>query len=101
MRNLQQMMGQMKKMQEEMQQQLDKLCVEASSGGGLVNITMKGTKQIIAVKIDPAVLKEYDIEMLQDLIQAAVNEASRKVDEALASKIGGLTSGLNMPGLNS
>ena len=100
MRNLQQMMGNVKKMQEEMQQQLETLRVEASSGGGLVNITMKGNKQVVAVKIDQEILKDDDIEVLQDLILAAVNDASRKVDEALASKIGGLTGSLNIPGLN-
>jgi DNA-binding YbaB/EbfC family protein len=100
MRNLQQMMSQVKKMQEDMQQQLEALRVEASSGGGMVTVTMNGNKRLLAIKIDPEVLKSADIEMLQDLIQAAFNEAIRKVDDALAAKLGGLTSGLNIPGLN-
>lgn len=99
MRNLQQMLSQMKKMQAEIQQQLETMRVEASSGGGMVVVTMNGSKRVLSVKIEPEVFKGGDIEMLQDLFQAAVNEAGRKVDEALAEKLGGLTGGLNLPGL--
>ena len=101
MRNLQQMMNQVKKMQEEIQQQLQGLRVEASSGGGMVTVSMSGTKQVLSVKLDSEAVKSGDTEMLQDLIQAAVNEALRKVDEAVASKLGGLAGGLNLPGLIS
>ena len=99
MRNLQQMMQQVKKMQEELQQQMESLRVEASSGGGMVTVRMNGAKRVLAVKIDPEALKNSDAEMLQDLVQAAVNQALRQVDEALADKLGGLTGGLNIPGL--
>jgi len=103
MRNLQQMMQQFKKMQEELQQQMESLRVEASSGGGMVTVQMNGTKQVLSVKIDPEAVKTGDVEMLQDLVQAAVNQALREVDKALADKLGaltgGLTGGLKIPGL--
>jgi DNA-binding YbaB/EbfC family protein len=99
MRNMQQMLGQMKKMQAELQQQLEALRVEASSGGGMVTVVMNGSKHLISVKIDPEAVKTGDVEMLQDLFLAAANEAARKVDEALAQKLGGLAGGLNIPGL--
>ena len=99
MRNMQQMLGQVKKMQAEMQQQLETLRVEASSGGGMVTVAMNGSKRLVSVKIDPEAVKSGDIEMLQDLVLAAVNEAGRKADEALAEKLGGLAGGLNLPGL--
>src|SRR3970040_651460 len=79
-RNLQEMMSQMKKMQEQVQQQLETLRVEASSGGGMVTVQMNGNKKLLKVKIDPQALKDGDVEMLQDLVQAAVNEGLRKVD---------------------
>ena len=103
MRNLQQMMQQFKKMQEELQQQMESLRVEASSGGGMVTVQMNGAKQVLSVKIDPEAVKSGDVEMLQDLVQAAVNQALREVDKALADKLGaltgGLTGGLKIPGL--
>ena len=103
MRNLQQMMSQMKKMQEEVQQRMETLRVEASSGGGMVTVQMNGNKKILRVKIDPEALKDGDVEMLQDLVQAAVNEGLRKVDdtlkEMLGGLMGGLPGGLNIPGL--
>lgn len=99
MRNMQQMLGQVKKMQAEMQQQLETLRVEASSGGGMVTVVMNGSKRLVSVKIDPEAVKSGDIEMLQDLVLAAVNEAGRKADEALAEKLGGLAGGLNLPGM--
>jgi DNA-binding YbaB/EbfC family protein len=99
MRNMQQMLSQVKKMQADMQQQLESLRVEASSGGGMVTVAMNGSKRLLSVKIDPEAVKAGDIEMLQDLVLAAVNEAGRKADEALAEKLGGLAGGLNLPGL--
>ncbi len=102
MRNLQQMMQQMKKMQEEMQQQMEAMRIEASSGGGMVTVRMNGSKQVLSVKIDPEALQGGDAEMLQDLVQAAVNQALRQVDQALAEKLGGmvgLPGGLKIPGL--
>lgn len=103
MRNLQQMMQQFKKMQEELQQQMESLRVEVSSGGGMVTVQMNGAKRVLSVKIDPEALKSGDAEMLQDLVQAAVNQALREVDKSLADKLGGLTGGptggLKIPGL--
>jgi DNA-binding YbaB/EbfC family protein len=102
MKNLQQMqqiMKQVQQMQEQLQKQLDGLVVDASAGGGMVSIKMNGQKHVMSVHIDPEVFASKDAEMLQDLVQAAVNEAARKVDEQLASRVGSLTGGLNIPGL--
>lgn len=102
MKNLQQMqqiMKQVQQMQEQLQKHLDELIVEASAGGGMVTVRMNGQKQLIAVQIEPEVFASQDLEMLQDLVVAAVNEATRKVDEQLASRVGNLTAGLNFPGL--
>jgi len=102
MKNLQQMqqiMKQVQQMQEQLQKQLDELVVEASAGGGMVTVKMNGQKHLVAVKVDPEVFNARDLEMLQDLFLAAANEAARKVDEQLASRVGNLASGLNLSGL--
>jgi DNA-binding YbaB/EbfC family protein len=102
MKNLQQMqqiMKQVQQMQEQLQKQLDDLVVEASAGGGMVTVKMNGQKQLVSVHIEREVFGSEDVEMLQDLIVAAVNEATRRVDEQLASRVGNLASGLNLPGL--
>jgi len=102
MKNLQQMqqvMKQVQQIQEQLQKQLDELIVEASSGGGMVSVRMNGQKNLVAVHVDREVFASGDIEMLQDLFQAAVNEAARKVDEQMASRVGTLAGGLNIPGL--
>jgi nucleoid-associated protein EbfC len=88
--NLQQMMKQAQAMQEKMQKEMEAMVVDATAGGGVVTVQMRGTKELEALKIDPEAIKDGDVEMLQDLIVAAVNEASRKVDEAMKSKIGGM-----------
>jgi DNA-binding YbaB/EbfC family protein len=94
-------MKQVQQMQEQLQKQLDDLVVEASAGGGMVAVKMNGQKQLVAVQIDPEVFASRDAEMLQDLVLAAVNEAARRVDEQLASRMGNLASGLNIPGLQA
>jgi DNA-binding YbaB/EbfC family protein len=102
MKNLQQMqqiMKQVQQIQEQLQKHLDDLVVEASAGGGMVTVRMNGQKHLVAVRVEHEVFASRDAEMLQDLIQAAVNEAARKVDEQLASRVGGLAGGLNLPGL--
>ncbi len=102
MKNLQQMqqiMKQVQQIQEQLQKQLDELVVEASAGGGMVTVRMNGQKHLVAVRIDPEIFAAKDLEMLQDLFLAAVNEAARKVDEQLASRVGNLASGLNLSGL--
>jgi nucleoid-associated protein EbfC len=88
--NIQQMMKQAQQMQEKMSKEMEELRVDASAGGGVVNVTMKGDHEIISLKIDPEAVKEGDVEMLQDMIVAAVNEANRKVGEAMKSKLGGM-----------
>ena len=99
MRNLQEMMSQMKKVQEELQQKMDTLRVEASAGGGVVTVQMNGNKKVLSIRIDPQAVKDGDVEMLQDLVQAAVNEGLRKVDDSLKGMLGGLAGGLKIPGL--
>ena len=88
--NMQQMMKQAQAMQEKMQREMEEMVVEAAAGGGVVSVRMQGTKELVAVEIDPEAIKDGDVEMLQDLIVAAVNEAGRKVDEAMKGKLGGM-----------
>ena len=88
--NIQQMMKQAQVMQEKMQKEMEELRVDASAGGGVVTVQMKGNHEITGLKIDPEALKDEDAEMLQDMIVAAVNEANRKVDEAMKGKLGGM-----------
>lgn len=88
--NIQQMMKQAQQMQEQMAREMDELRVDASAGGGVVNVTMKGNHEIISLRVDPELVKENDVEMLQDMILAAVNEANRKVNEAMKSKLGSM-----------
>jgi DNA-binding YbaB/EbfC family protein len=96
---IQQMMKQAQQMQERLQQEMAQLHIEATAGGGMVTVTVNGAKQLERVKIDPEVVSKEDVEMLQDLIVAAVNDAHRKVDEAMQQKMGGmLPPGLKMPG---
>ena len=99
LQQVQQMLKQVQQFQEQLQKQLDELVVEATAGGGMVSVKMNGQKQLHAVHIDPEVFASQDLEMLQDLILVAVNEASRKVDEQMASQMGSLAGGLNIPGL--
>jgi DNA-binding YbaB/EbfC family protein len=94
---LNQMMKQAKALQDKLKQQLDEIRVEATAGGGMVTVKMSGNKTVTEVRIDPEVVDRNDVEMLQDLITAAVNEASRKVDEATQREIGALAG--NLPGL--
>jgi nucleoid-associated protein EbfC len=88
--NIQQMMKQAQAMQEKMQKEMEEMVVEASAGGGVVSVRMQGTKELVAITIDPEAVRDGDVEMLQDLIVAAVNEAGRKVDEAMKGKLGGM-----------
>ena len=97
--NIQAMMQQARQMQEQMQQQMAALRVEANAGGGMVTVVMNGAKQVQAITIDPEVVSRDDVEMLQDLIVAALNDASRKVDEHLGQQMSGLMGGLKIPGL--
>ena len=102
MKNLQQMqqiLKQVQQFQEQLQKQLDDLEVQATAGGGMVSVKMNGQKQLQELRIDPEIFASQDLEMLQDLILVAVNDATRKVDEQLASQMGNMAGGLNIPGL--
>ena len=93
------LMKQLQQAQERIQAEIAALVVEATAGGGMVKVVMDGQKQVKSLTIDPEVVSKDDVEMLQDLVLAAVNEASRKVDEEVQARIGGLTGGLKIPGL--
>lgn len=94
-RQIQEMMTRAQEMQAQMQQKMRETQVEASSGGGAVVVRMNGEKQLLSVTIEKDAAN--DIEMLQDLVRAAVNEAARKVDSAMQSQLGGLLGGMGLP----
>jgi len=94
MTNIRQLMKQAQQMQEKMQRELAEMVVETSVGGGMVSVKMSGHKQLVDVKIDREVIDPDDPEMLEQLVLAAVNEASRKVEEEMQGKLGSLTSGM-------
>jgi DNA-binding YbaB/EbfC family protein len=97
--NIQQMMKQAAQMQERLQKQMAEMRVEGTAGGGMVTVVINGAKQLQGIKIDPDCVSKEDVEMLQDLIIAAVADAQRKVDEDLQKQMGGLMGGLKIPGL--
>jgi nucleoid-associated protein EbfC len=97
--NPQKLMKQLQQAQEKMQQEIAALRIEATAGGGMVRVEVSGEKALLSLKIDPEVVSKDDVEMLQDLILAAVNEGCRRVDEAVKEKVAGLTSGMKIPGL--
>jgi DNA-binding YbaB/EbfC family protein len=97
--NINQMMKQAQQMQERLQQQMAEMRVEASAGGGMVTVVINGNKQIQSLKIDPEVVSKEDVDMLQDLILAAINDAHRKADEQLSKQMSGLMGGMKIPGL--
>lgn len=97
--NIQSMMKQAQEMQERLKKQMSDLRVEATAGGGMVTVVVDGSKQVLSVTIDPEVVSKDDVEMLQDMIVAAVNDAGRKVDEQIGRSMSGLMGGLKIPGL--
>jgi nucleoid-associated protein EbfC len=97
--NIQSMMKQAQEMQERLKKQMADMRVEATAGGGMVTVVVNGVKQLQSIKIDPEVVSKEDVEMLQDLIMAAVNDAGRKVDEQLGQSMSGLLGGMKIPGL--
>ncbi|HUK34409.1 MAG TPA: YbaB/EbfC family nucleoid-associated protein [Vicinamibacterales bacterium] len=97
--NLQNMMKQAQQMQERLQKQMAEMRVEATAGGGMVTVVVNGAKQLQSIRIDPEVVSKEDVEMLQDLILAAVNDAQRKADEEMSKTMGGMMGGLKIPGL--
>jgi nucleoid-associated protein EbfC len=101
--DIQKMLGQAQEMQQQMEQRLASTVVEATSGGGAVTVKMNGKKQVLSLKIDPSAVSSLtpntaDVEMLEDLIVAALNEAGRRADESLQSGLSGMLGGLNLPG---
>jgi len=98
--NIQKMMQQAQQMQERLQKQMADMTVDATAGGGMVTVTVNGHKNVLSVTIDPEVVSKDDVEMLQDLIVAAINDAQRKVDEALSSQMQGMMGGMKIPGLS-
>ena len=93
--NMQNMMAQAQKMQQKLQEEIAQIRVEASAGGGMVTVKMDGQKNVVGVKIDPEVAG--DVEMLQDLVMAACNEAVKKVEEESQKKMSGMLGGLGLP----
>ena len=98
--NIQKMMQQAQQMQETLQRQMGDMKIEATAGGGMVTVVVNGHKQLHSLKIDPEVVSKEDVEMLQDLVVAAINDAHRKVDEKLASQMQGMMGGMKLPGLS-
>jgi len=97
--NPQQLMKQAQQMQERMQKQMAETRVEATAGGGMVTVVMNGAKQVQSIKIDPEAVSKEDVEMLQDLILAALNDAFAKVDEAMQKSMSGMMGGMKIPGM--
>jgi hypothetical protein len=93
------MMKQAQQMQERLQKQMAEMRIEGSSGGGMVTVVVSGNKQIQTLKIEPEVVSRDDVEMLQDLIVAAVNDAQRKADDELSRQMGGMMGGMKIPGM--
>ena len=97
--NIQQMMKQAQQMQDRMQKQMAEMRIEATAGGGMVTVVMNGSKQVLSLKIDPEAVSKDDVEMLQDLILAAINDGARKADEAMSQHMSGMMGGMKIPGL--
>ena len=97
--NIQKMMKQAQEMQARLQKELAETEIEATAGGGMVTVVMNGVKQVRRITIDPEVVSKEEVEMLQDLIVAALHDAHRRVDEEVADKMGGMMGGLQIPGL--
>ena len=98
-RQLQDLIGQARRQYEELQKKMQETVVEGAAGGGAVTVRMNGQKQVLNVQIDPEIAKGDDVEMLQDLLAAAVNAAGKKVDDAMQSTLGGVLGGMGIPGL--
>jgi len=97
--NIQQMMKQAQQMQEKLQKQMAEMQVEATAGGGMVTVVINGAKQLLSIKIDPEAVSKEDVEMLQDLILAAVNDAHRKADDEMSKQMSGMMGGMKIPGM--
>jgi DNA-binding YbaB/EbfC family protein len=96
-KQFQELIAKAQRQAQDLQSEMQRTVVEASSGGGTVTVKMNGQKRLLEVKIEPEAVQSGDIEMLQDLITAAVNEASRKVDDAMQASVGGMLGGMGLP----
>jgi nucleoid-associated protein EbfC len=98
---MKEMIGQAKQMQEQMERKLSETVVEASSGGGVVTVRMNGKKEVLRLKIEPSAIGSAgsDLELLEDLITAAINEAGRRADDAMKASVAGMMGGIGLPGL--
>jgi nucleoid-associated protein EbfC len=98
---MKEMMGQARQMQEQMERKLSETVVEASSGGGVVTVRMNGKKEVLRLKIEPSAIGSAgsDLELLEDLITAAVNEAGRRADEAMKASVAGMMGSMGLPDL--
>jgi hypothetical protein len=96
MKQVQQMQAKMEKMQAE----LEEMEIEGTSGGGMIKVVVNGKQDVISLTIDPEVVDKDDVEMLQDLIIAAISQAKEKAAEIQSERMSGLTGGMNIPGLN-
>jgi len=102
MKNMGKMLKQMQQVQQkmaEMQEELSRETIETTAGGGMVKVVMNGGHEIVSVKIDPEVVDPEDVEMLEELVAAAVNEARNQVDDMVRERMSSLTGGMNIPGL--
>jgi DNA-binding YbaB/EbfC family protein len=97
--DLQKMLKTAKEMQDKLQKETAEMRVEGTSGGGMVTVVLDGQKRLLSIRLEPEVVNKDDIDMLQDLVIAAFNDAAAKVDEEVGRKLGGLTGGLKIPGL--
>ncbi|HZP64336.1 MAG TPA: YbaB/EbfC family nucleoid-associated protein [Terriglobales bacterium] len=97
--NLNELMSQAKRQYETLQKKMEETVVEGSSGGGTVTVKMDGRKQVLSIKIDAEAVKSGDVEMLQDLVMAALNGANRKIDDVMQSTMGGMLGGMGIPGM--
>ena len=97
--NIQKMMQQAQQMQERMQKQMAETVIEASAGGGAVSVKVNGSKEVLAITIDPEAVSKEDVEMLQDAILAAIQDAQRKADQQMNNAMSGMLGGLKLPGM--
>ncbi len=98
-KKMKKMLEEAQRMQDQLQRDLTELRISATSGGGMVTATVNGQKELRELTIDPEAVDPTDVEMLQDLVVAAVNEAARRVDEEVQQKVGGMMGGMGLPGM--
>ena len=98
-KKMKKMLAEAQRMQDQLQRDLTELRISATAGGGMVTATVNGQKELMELTIDPEAVDPTDVEMLQDLVVAAVNEAARRVDEEVQQKVGGMMGGMGLPGM--